>query len=136
MIKSIISNLFISILLVVPLLLKTTGLASEFNDMLVSGLSPLLIFLIIFNFVGLLCLQTVAKFANFIDTQDIIEHSKEQEKLETNIIFKIYRLVILTLLFGLLLYNRMFLTTIFACIWWLSRHLFKTQFDKFVKGLE
>ncbi len=136
MIKSLISNLFISILLVVPLLLKTTGLASEFNDMLVSGLSPLLIFLIIFNFVGLLCLQTVAKFANFIDTQDIIEHSKEQEKLETNIIFKIYRLVILTLLFGLLLYNRMFLTTIFACIWWLSRHLFKTQFDKFVKGLE
>ncbi len=136
MIKSLISNLFISILLVVPLLLKTTGLASEFNDMLVSGLSPLLIFLIIFNFVGLLCLQTVAKFANFIDTQDIIEHSKEQEKLETNIIFKIYRLIILTLLFGLLLYNRMFLTTIFACIWWLSRHLFKTQFDKFVKSLE
>ena len=136
MIKSLISNLFISILLVVPLLLKTTGLASEFNDMLVSGLSPLLIFLIIFNFVGLLYLQTVAKFANFIDTQDIIEHSKEQEKLETNIIFKIYRLVILTLLFGLLLYNRMFLTTIFACIWWLSRHLFKTQFDKFVKNLE
>ena len=136
MMKSLISNLFISILLVVPLLLKTTGLASEFNDMLVSGLNPLLIFLIIFNFVGLLCLQTVAKYAKFIDTQDVIEHSKEQEKLETNINFKIYRLIVLTLLFGLLLYNRMFLTTIFACIWWLSRHLFKTRFDKFVKNLE
>ena len=133
---SIISNLFISVLLIVPLLFKTTGVFSDVSSVLVNGLNPLLIFLIIFNLIGLIALKLVSQYANFIDTKDLLEHNEKQEKLENNVYYKGYRIIILTLLFGLLMYNKMFLATIFACIWWLSRHLFKTNFDKFVKEIE
>ena len=136
MIKSIISSLFISSLLIIPLLLKTIGMDSEIIYALLCGLNPLLIFLIIFNFLGLICLQTVAKFANFIDTKDLLEHSKEQEKLENSLGYKIYKVLSLSLFFGLTMYNGLYLTTIFGCIWWLSNHFFKINFDKFVKDIE
>ncbi len=136
MIKSIISSLFITSMLIIPLLLKTAGIDTDFINALVGGLRPLLIFLIVLNFIGLICLQTVAKFANYIDTKDLIEHSEEQDKLENSIWYKLYKTGSLTVFFGLLMYNKLFLTTIFACIWWLTNHFFKIYFDKFIKGLE
>lgn len=136
MLKSIISNLFITILLVIPILLKTIGFNNDFILTLVSGLRPLLIILTVMNFIGLICLQTVAKFANYIDTKDLIEQSAEQEKLEKSIWYKIYKTTSLSIFFGLLMYNCMYLTTIFACVWWLTNHFFKIYFDRFIKGLE
>lgn len=134
--QAIFSNLFITFILIIPLLLKTLGFNFPFVDGLTNGLNIILIFLIILNFIGLLCLQTVSKFSNFIDTADLIEHSEKQELIENHIAYKIYKSMSLTVFFGLLIWNRMNLTTIFACIWWLSNHFFKENFDKFVKELK
>lgn len=133
---ALISNLFISLLLIVPLILNNLGIFPDVSAVLVSGLTPLLIFLFLFNLFGLLCLKIISKVVNYIDTKDLLDHTKEQEKLENHPVYKTYRLIVLTVFFGLLMYDRMYLTTIFACIWWLSRHLFKVQFDKFIKNIE
>lgn len=133
---ALISNLFISLLLIVPLILNSLGIFPDVSAVLVSGLTPLLIFLFLFNLFGLLCLKIISKVVNYIDTKDLLDHTKEQEKLENHPVYKTYRLIVLTVFFGLLMYDRMYLTTIFACIWWLSRHLFKVQFDKFIKNIE
>ena len=133
---ALISNLFISLLLIVPLILNNLGIFPDVSAVLVSGLTPLLIFLFLFNLFGLLCIKIISKVVNYIDTKDLLDHTKEQEKLDNNPVYKTYRLIVLTFFFGLLMYDRMYLTTIFACIWWLSRHLFKVQFDKFIKSIE
>jgi hypothetical protein len=133
--KAIVSSLFLTFILVVPLLIKTLGCRIPFVDGLVNGLNPLFILLIILNFIGLICLQMVSKFSTYIDTADLIEHNEAQEKIENHIAYKIYKTTALSLLFGMLMYNRMFLTTIFACIWWLSNHFFKVNFDRFIKDI-
>ena len=136
MTQIIISNLFITFILIVPLLIKTLGVNNPFIDGLVNGLNPIYIFLILLNFIGMICLSLVSKYSKYISTSDLTEQNKENEKLENNIVYKIYKYSCLSLMFGLLMFNAMFLTTIFACIWRLTNHFFKINFDKFMKELE
>ena len=134
--RAILSSVFIATILLLPLLLKTLGLSCPFVDGLVDSLTVIFILLTVLNLIGLVCLQTVKKFSNFIDTKDLLAENEIQKKIENHIAYKIYRHSTLILLFALLMYNRMNLTTIFACVWWLSNHFFKVCFDGFVEELD
>ena len=133
--KAIFSSLFIATILLLPLLLKTLGLNTPFTEGLVNSLSVIFIFLTVLNIIGLICLQTVKKFSTYIDTKELLAENEIQKKIENHIAYKIYRSLILILLFALLMYNQMHLTTIFACVWWLSNHFFKVCFNGFVEDI-
>jgi len=134
--KDIFSNLFITVILLLPLLLITFGINSAFVGGLIKSLNVIFSILIILNLIGLLSLQTIRKFSSYIDTKDLLAENAAHKKLESRLAYKIYKKTTVILLFCLLIYNRMHLTTIFACVWWLSNHFFKINFDKFTKELE
>lgn len=134
--KSILTNLFISTIIILPLILKTLKLNYPFVNGLADSINIIFSILIIMNLFGLVALQTIKKFSTYIDTKDLLAENETQKKIENHISYKIYKTVTLSLIFGLLIYNQMHLTTIFACVWWLSNHFFKINFDKFTKEIE
>lgn len=129
------SAIYITIF-IVPLLLKTFHINSEFVNGMVKSIPFILILLIIMNVIGLICVRLLIPYLNFLDGQDIVNTWNEQKKIRNTRTYKILSLFIDVSLFGLLILNFMRGTLIIACLAWLSKYTFKLSMQTFVDKFE